>query len=86
MLVYRVDDMTCGHCVSTITTAVRNLDANAGLEIDLGQHLVRINPARARPEQLRQAITEAGYTPVEVQASAAAPSAARSGGCCGSCS
>jgi copper chaperone len=86
MLVYRVDDMTCGHCVSTITNAVRTADATAKLEIDLGQHLVRIEPGRARPEQFKQAIAEAGYTPVETPAPSAAPSAARSGGCCGSCS
>lgn len=86
MLVYRVDDMTCGHCVSTITKAVRAADATAKLEIDLGQHLVRIEPGQARPEQLKHAIAEAGYTPVETEAASAAPSAARSGGCCGSCS
>lgn len=86
MLVYRVDDMTCGHCVGTITKAVRAADATAKLEIDLGQHLVRIEPGQARPEQLKHAIAEAGYTPVETPAPSAAPSAARSGGCCGSCS
>lgn len=86
MLVYRVDDMTCGHCVSTITNAIRAADATAKLEIDLSRHLVRIEPGQARPDQLAHAITEAGYTPVQTQSAGAAPSAARSGGCCGSCS
>ena len=81
MLTYRVEDMTCGHCVSSITKAVRAVDAGAKVEADLAQHLVRIEPADSNAEALRVAITEAGYTPVSVQADKqSAP--ARTGGCC----
>jgi len=80
MLAYRVEDMTCGHCASTITRAVRDVDAGAKVEVDLGAHLVRIEPTSADAAELTQAITEAGYTPVQV---AAAPRAAAGGGGCG---
>lgn len=81
MLTYRVDDMTCGHCASTITKAVRSADAGARVEVDLAQHLVRIEPSEASAEELREAIAEAGYTPAAVQTTEqAAPP--RSGGCC----
>ena len=63
MLIYRVNDMTCGHCVATITNAVRQQDANAQIEIDLPQHLVRIETS-ADAGGIEQAIRDAGYTPL----------------------
>lgn len=85
MLVYRIDDMTCGHCVSIITKAVRGIDAGARVDIDVAQHLARIEPTEATAEELRDAIAEAGYTPVEVQAGGPAAAAPRASGCCGGC-
>lgn len=63
MLTYRVDDMTCGHCASTITNAVRAVDAGAKVQIDLAQHLVTVEPTEAEASELDDAITAAGYTP-----------------------
>ena len=81
MQTFRVDDMTCGHCVSTITKALRTVDAGARVEVDLAQHLVRVEPCEADASALVEAITEAGYTPVAVElARDSAP--ARAGGCC----
>lgn len=81
MLTYRIDDMTCGRCASTITQAVRSVDAGAKVEVDLAQHLVRIEPTEAGAEALREAIADAGYTPAAVQV-ADAPAAPRASGCC----
>jgi copper chaperone len=61
----QVPDMTCGHCASTITKAVKQLDPAARLEFSLGEHRVSIASAMAR-EELFQAIQEAGYTPQEI--------------------
>ncbi len=68
MIAFRVDDMTCGHCVGTITKALKSADEGAKVEIDLGRHLVKIEPAQAAPKALQDAITEAGYTPVPAEA------------------
>jgi copper chaperone len=85
MLAYRVDDMTCGHCASAITKAVRAVDAGARVEVNLAQHLVQIEPTEADAHELSEAITEAGYTPVPVELGAAIATAPRAGGCgCGS--
>lgn len=62
MLTYRVKDMTCGHCVATITKAVRDADPGAEIEVDLPQHLVRIGSS-TEAVQIEQAIREAGYDP-----------------------
>ena len=41
MLAFRVDDMTCGHCVSTISKAVHAVDAGGspGLTLPLWEPL-----------------------------------------------
>ncbi|WP_019142960.1 heavy-metal-associated domain-containing protein [Noviherbaspirillum massiliense] len=63
MLEFQVEDMTCGHCVSTITKAIKGADANASVEVDLAKHLVRVEGS-AGGEEIADAIREAGYTPV----------------------
>lgn len=66
MIAFQVDDMTCGHCASTITKAVKAADANAQVAIDLASHRVTIEPSQADAQALREAIAEAGYTPVPI--------------------
>jgi copper chaperone len=66
MIAFQVKDMTCGHCASTITKAVKAADPASEVRIDLGQHRVEIEPASADPQALEEAIKEAGYTPVAV--------------------
>jgi copper chaperone len=56
--------MTCGHCVSTVTKALKAADQDAKVQIDLATHRVQIEPATANQEELADAIKEAGYTPV----------------------
>ena len=65
MIEFRVADMTCGHCASTITRAVRDVDPGARVEVDLRAQRVRIEAASAARAELREAIAEAGYTPEE---------------------
>ena len=83
MIAFQVDDMTCGHCVSTLTRALQAADPQARVSFDLARHRVQIEPARADAQALRQAITDAGYTPVPAQPEAADPAAprARQRGC-----
>lgn len=62
---FKVTDMTCGHCASTITKAVKELDGDAKLDISIAEHRVRVE-SKASREDLQHAITEAGYTPEAV--------------------
>jgi copper chaperone len=64
MISFQVNDMTCGHCVSTVTKALKGADKDAKVQIDLANHLVQIDPSDADEQQLSEAIREAGYTPV----------------------
>ena len=87
MISFQVNDMTCGHCVSSITKAVKMVDSGAKVEIDLATHLVKIETTGIDAVELSDAIKEAGYTPVAVETSTVAPTAAstptRKGCCCG---
>jgi len=60
MLQLRVNEMTCGHCVKTITKAVTDIDAEASLEADVDTKLVRIDSARPVDELMR-VLDAAGY-------------------------
>jgi copper chaperone len=62
MIELKVSDMTCGHCASTITKAVKELDASAKVEVSLPDHRVRVQ-SKASQEEVVRSITEAGYTP-----------------------
>ena len=84
MIAFEVNDMTCGHCVSTITKALKAADQGAKVTIDLARNLVMVEPTEADAQELRDAIAEAGYTPVPVEA-ATVDAAAQGGTCCGSC-
>jgi copper chaperone len=62
MITFQVNDMTCGHCVSSVTKAVKGLDAAAQVSIDLAAHKVQVESARPAGE-VAAAIREAGFTP-----------------------
>lgn len=66
MTTFKVEDMSCGHCVSMITKAVKEADTSAKVEVKLDQHLVVIDSATVDAETLKEAITDAGYTPQRV--------------------
>lgn len=67
MIAFEVNDMTCGHCVSTITRAVKSADQAAAVRVDLARHRVEIDPFDADAQALADAIKEAGYTPVAIE-------------------
>lgn len=87
MITFEVQDMTCSHCVRSITEAVKRVDAQAQVEIDLARHRVRVDLTQADAAALGDAIRHAGYTPVmtftPASDPAAKPASASKGGCCG---
>ena len=86
MIAFEVKDMTCGHCVSTITKAVAAVDTGARVQVDLAAHRVEVEPAAADAAEIAEAIAEAGFTPVALEAASpqGAAGAKRAGGCgCG---
>ena len=83
MVTFEVQDMTCGHCVGSITKAVHAIDQGAQVTADLARHQVRIEPTVSDRTQLSDAIREAGYTPVAIaDARMAVEQPAPRSGCC----
>ena len=66
MITFEVKDMTCGHCASLISKALKDLDSAAKVTIDIQQHLVSVVPVGATFQEIREVIVEAGYTPTPV--------------------
>ena len=60
MIELNVQDMTCGHCVSAVTRAVKSMDPQASVEVDLDTKRVRVDGSGS-PEALIRALDEAGY-------------------------
>jgi copper chaperone len=86
MISFQVNDMTCGHCVTTITSALKAVDAAADLRFDLAAQRVDIESGRANAAELGQAIQQAGYSPIQIASAIEAKhprrAAAGSGCCC----
>lgn len=66
MLNFDVQDMSCGHCVASITRAVQAADPKAQVEVDLARRRVQVQPVQADAAAVQQAIAEAGFTPMPV--------------------
>jgi len=82
MITFEVNDMTCGHCASTISKAVAGIDKDAKVQVDLGGHRVVVDPADATTQQLSDAIKDAGYSPVVIDGTSPVPAATKRNGCC----
>lgn len=59
-MLFRVPNMSCGHCVATITSAVLEVDAEAVVKADTDLRQVNI-VTQTDQEVLRQALAKAGY-------------------------
>ncbi|MES3001720.1 MAG: cation transporter [Pseudomonadota bacterium] len=59
--VFQVQGMSCGHCERAVTQAVKTLDAQAQVKVDLPTGKVEVESSQPR-EALARAISEEGYT------------------------
>ena len=66
MVEFSVLDMSCGHCASTITSAVKRVDAAAQVAIDLETKRVRIEGSTHGAREFEDSIRRSGYTPEPV--------------------
>ncbi|QNN51830.1 heavy-metal-associated domain-containing protein [Nocardioides mesophilus] len=60
---YQVTGMTCGHCVSSVTSEVSEIAGVTDVRVDLasGQVTVTSSGDPVDPAQVRAAVEEAGY-------------------------
>lgn len=60
MQVFKVQGMSCGHCVRAVSAALLALDADAQVDVDLAGGEVRVE-SRLSTEQVLAALREEGY-------------------------
>ena len=59
---YTVTGMTCGHCVSAVTTEISAIDGVGEVVVDLGSGAVTVtSDGPLSEEAVRAAVDEAGY-------------------------
>ncbi|HET9238053.1 MAG TPA: cation transporter [Oligoflexus sp.] len=61
MYEFKVEGMTCNHCVQAITKSLTKLDSRAKVQVDLASKLVKVDSVED-PKTLAAEIEEAGYT------------------------
>jgi copper chaperone len=59
---FTIPDMSCGHCVQTITVAITSLDATADVTVDLKTRTVSVQ-SRLTDAEISQVLIQAGYPP-----------------------
>ncbi len=60
---YKVEGMTCDHCVNAVRTEVSALEGVTSVDVDLATGEVSVDSEAALDvEAVRRAIDEAGYT------------------------
>jgi len=85
-VMYKVEGMTCGHCVSTVKTAVGSVPGVEAVEVDLAAGTVTVTGTPSE-QAVTQAISDAGYDVASAAASppltgSALPLVGSAGGCC----
>ena len=59
---YTVQGMTCGHCVSSVSSEIGALAGVTGVDVDLASGAVTVTSERPLdPVTVRAAVDEAGY-------------------------
>ena len=61
--IIRVEGMTCGHCVETVTNAVNNLTGITQVKVDLDNKQVSVNfdESQINLDKIASKITEMGF-------------------------
>lgn len=60
MIELSVQNMTCGHCVGAVTQALKAVDPQASVDIDLATKRVRVETRQPR-DAVTEALRQAGY-------------------------
>lgn len=68
---FHVPDMTCNHCVSSITKAIKALSSDAHVVADLHDHMVEVaDMVEVMPDKVIAALDEIGFEATLIEAQA----------------
>lgn len=60
--IYRVEGMTCAHCVAAVTEEVGRIPGAEHVEVDLDAGTLAISGEAIETDEVRAAVEEAGYS------------------------
>ena len=58
---FRIENMTCGHCVSTLSRAIQAIDPAAKVNAQLAEKILSVS-STVSADELQRAIEAAGYS------------------------
>ncbi|CAH2810100.1 MAG: Copper chaperone [uncultured Caballeronia sp.] len=67
MAAFKVEGMSCQHCVAAVTHSIHKIDATAQVQVDL-EHGRVVVASTGTIDALKEVIDEAGYTVVSTKA------------------
>lgn len=62
MIEFTLKDMTCGHCASRVTQAIKSVDDQARVTVDVAKKHVQVDSAHD-VQEIAAALADAGYPP-----------------------
>jgi len=60
-LVLHINGMSCGHCLNAVSSALSRLPGVTIKSVRIGRAEVDYDPAKASPEVIAAAVSDAGY-------------------------
>jgi copper chaperone len=57
----KIDGMTCGHCVSQVSKALKGLEGVQVEQVKVGAATIAYDPAATSEAQIAQAVEDQGY-------------------------
>ncbi|MDT3696139.1 MAG: cation transporter [Ignavibacterium sp.] len=61
---FKIDGMSCNHCVMAVKKEIQKLDVDS-LDVKIGEAIVKFDEKKVSESQIKEAITEAGYTVIQ---------------------
>lgn len=61
----RIDAMTCGGCARSVTAAIKDVDPNAKVDIDVAAKLVSVETA-ADQQKILDALADEGFPAIQL--------------------
>ncbi|MDY0083626.1 MAG: cation transporter [Ignavibacteriaceae bacterium] len=58
---FKIDGMSCHHCVMAVKKEIQKLEVE-NLDVKIGEASVKFDEKKVSESQIKDAITEAGYT------------------------
>lgn len=62
-----IGGMTCGHCVSAVSGALKSLEGVDVEHVTLGKATLSYDEGKVAPAQIAQAVEDEGYTVLEAK-------------------